>query len=337
MEGNVLADGASSQSTAAIAQTQSQLDAQRAFERDLEIRIQSMLENVLGPEKAIVRVSADMDWDQITTQQETYVPAEEGSVLRSSHEVNEYYAGSDQTFTGVPGTDTNIPDAAPSYQTEIGETDEGSGYQRTDTTVNYEVSRSVSQIVSATGELKRLSVSVMVNDVADPAQLDAIRQATIAAAGIDETRGDLLTVQSMAFDRSYYDEEAAAMEEIRQQEFYLRLAKWGAIALVLIVLLIVARVMQRNLTRRPTGVIVEEELDTRTALLQEVSRAVDVHDASQHGENSALPEIGPPAFDKDQQVAAEKAQMLRQLQLMSKNRPGTLAQIIQFWLAEEDA
>jgi flagellar biosynthesis/type III secretory pathway M-ring protein FliF/YscJ len=47
--------------------------------------------------------------------------------------------------------------------------------------------------------------------------------------------------------------------------------------------------------------------------------------------------IGPPKFDDRQKAAAEQAQMLRQVQLMAKKRPETVAQIIQFWLSEGES
>ena len=76
MEGNVLADGVGVNSAASLTYTQSQLDAQRAYEHGLELRIQSMLENVLGPDKAVVRVAAEMNWDQV--KREGNLPAGSG-------------------------------------------------------------------------------------------------------------------------------------------------------------------------------------------------------------------------------------------------------------------
>jgi flagellar biosynthesis/type III secretory pathway M-ring protein FliF/YscJ len=95
--------------------------------------------------------------------------------------------------------------------------------------------------------------------------------------------------------------------------------------------------MQRSLRVRQIETI--KDLDPRIASLDELSRLVPQDGTLGLGEGKALDlrAIGPPTFDAEQQAAAEKAQMLRQLQLMAKNRPETLAQIIQFWLAEEEA
>lgn len=333
IDGNVLADGNSSEANSSVALSANQLEAQRNYERDLERRVQSMLENVLGPDKAVVRISAFMNWDQIQTQNETYLPADQGSVLRSSRELTETYSGSSDAAGGIPGTASNIPDAAVSYQTDISGTN-GSGYLRTDITNNFEVSKSVSQITAATGRVERLSVSVMVDNITETVRLNAIEQATIAAAGIDQARGDVLTVNSIEFNRTLQTEQETAMVEAQQREFYLQLAQWGAIGLALIALFFVVRAMQRTL--RPVPVAVEKgapEEDPRTALLQQMKERGEL--SAEEIEGLGL--IGPPKFDSSQKAAAEKAQMLRQLQLVAKNRPETIAQIVQFWLTEDGA
>jgi flagellar M-ring protein FliF len=334
MEGAVLADGVGADSAASLTYTQSQLDAQRAYERGLELRIQSMLENVLGPDKAVVRVAAEMNWDQVKTEKETYLPAQDGSVVRSARQTAEMYAGDGSTVGGVPGVPSNVPDeAAPSYPTTPNGQTASNGYQRTDVITNYEVSRAVSHIISATGTVERLSVSILVNDITDPAKIDTIQRAAVAAAGIDQVRGDVLTVSSIPFDRTFYDEQQVVMEETQQREFYLQLARWGAIALVLIALIFIVFRTQRNLRMRPVEII--EEPDSRLDLLEEMARLRETEQIETDDSGLEMVSIGPPTFSAEQRVAAEKAQMLRQLQLMSKNRPESLAQIIQFWLSEE--
>ncbi len=334
MDGNVLADGSEAGANSSVALSGNQLDIQRNFERDMERRVETMLENVLGPDKAVVRISATMNWDQIQTENETYVPADEGgNVLRSSRQLTESYAGDDTTAGGIPGTASNIPDAAASYQTEISGTN-GSSYQRSDVTTNFEVSRSVSYITAATGQVERMSVSVMVDNITDTITINAIEQATIAAAGIDQTRGDVLTVNSVPFNRTFQVEQETAMEEAQQREFYLQMAQWGAIAIALIALFFVVRGLQRSL--RPAEVLVEKpqrsaNASAAEALLEKVRDGGELSEADIEG----LELIGPPSFDKNQKAAAEKMQMLRQMQLVAKNRPDTLAQIIQFWLGED--
>lgn len=335
MDGNMLANGSDTTGSTSLVLTATQLEAQHNFERNLERRIEGMLQNVLGPNRAVVGVAAVMNWDQVETESETYQPGPEGSVIRSSRYITETQAAGDNAAAGIPGTASNIPDAASTYQTAISGTN-GSGYARTDLTTNYEVSRSVSHIKPATGKLEHLSVSVMVDNITDTVTLNAIQQATIAAAGIDQARGDVLTVSSVPFDRSLDLEQQATLASAQQQEFYLKLAQWGAVAIALLSLLFVGRGIQRHLHPPPLVETITPQLtvptDPRTVLLQEVSRAGGL---GEDDKTLGLESIGPPTFDSKQQAASEKAQMLRQLQLMAKNRPETLAQIIEFWITED--
>lgn len=334
MNGNVLSDGSGDSGFSdAVALSSSQIDTQRQVEKTLEYRIKSMLENVLGPDQAVVRVAADMNWDQVHTESEKYLPAEEGSVVRSSRQITESSSAANGTTGGVPGTSSNIPDAAPSYQTTVTGTT-GSNYQHTDITTNFEVSRSTSVVQSATGQIKRLSVSVLVNNITDTTVISAIQQATIAAAGIDTARGDVLTVNSIPFDREYFIQQEEAMKAAQQRDFYLLLARWGIVVVALGAVFFVARGMQRTLTLQRVEVLPDGEgsagslPDARTNLLNSI-------DAANLENYDGLGQIGPPEFGESEKEAAAKAQMLRQLQLVAKNRPETLAQIIQFWLAED--
>ncbi len=330
MDGNVLADG--SNSTIGMAYSASQIEAKNNYERDLERRIETMLTNILGPDKAVVRVATEMNWDQVETETETYFPGEEGGVLRSSRVITEAYGADALTTGGVPGTDTNIPDAA-TFQTDEEGDGTDSDYVRRDITSNYEVSRTSQRTVAATGQVEKLSVSVVVDNITDPATLGAIEQAAIAAAGIDQTRGDVLTVNSIEFDRTLEVEQAAALEETQQREFYFQLAQWGAVGVALLALFFVVRSMLRSLRPPPVKpeIKVEEPDDARAALLEEMSKMTELSP----GEVGDLAKIGAPSLDPNQQQAAEKAQMMRQLQLMARNKPETIAQIIQFWLAED--
>ena len=78
----------------------SQIEIQRNLERDLEHRVQTMLDQVLGSEKSVVRVSALMDFRQIETTEEAFDP--ETQVVRSEQRSQEKVMG-DDGVAGCPG------------------------------------------------------------------------------------------------------------------------------------------------------------------------------------------------------------------------------------------
>jgi flagellar biosynthesis/type III secretory pathway M-ring protein FliF/YscJ len=122
------------------------------------------------------------------------------------------------------------------------------------------------------------------------------------------------------------------MQTVQQQSFYFQLAEWIAIGLIIFMIFFIARRLLQNLQGQPTPAVVTS-LSPESALLEEVSRMAS---ASAEGDQSfEQVSIGPPVFSNAQQAGSERHQMLRQLQIVAKSRPEALAQIIQFWLAED--
>jgi flagellar basal-body M-ring protein/flagellar hook-basal body protein (fliF) len=72
--------------------TGSQLDYQRTLEKDIETRIQTMLERIVGNNKAVVRVSSVLDLRQVEMTEERYDP--NGQVARSEQRTQEKANGS---------------------------------------------------------------------------------------------------------------------------------------------------------------------------------------------------------------------------------------------------
>jgi flagellar M-ring protein FliF len=134
-----------------------QMEYQRNLEKDIETRIQSMLERIVGVNKAVVRVSSVLDFRKIETTEERYDP--NGQVVRSEQRGQEKSSGVNGTSGGVPGVESNVPGGT---ETE-GNLTSTSNNNTKNETVNYEISRTVSRIVEPTGTIKKLSVAVLVD------------------------------------------------------------------------------------------------------------------------------------------------------------------------------
>src|SRR5262245_24715115 len=78
--GNVLSENQERDSTAGL--SHHQLGARRELEQYLARKAEGMLEKALGPGQAIVRVSADINWDTVSKTEEKYDP--DGQVARST-------------------------------------------------------------------------------------------------------------------------------------------------------------------------------------------------------------------------------------------------------------
>jgi len=255
--GNTLAGGVGkvAHQELAVELTGQQIQTQRSYEQAMEAELQAMLEQLVGPGKVIVQTSVEMDWNQMETVQEIYSPGEDAdeTVLRSSHETHEVYTGTMPSTGGIPGTASNLPEETGSgIDTTILSEGSGQAYERRDVLHNYEVSRLESRSSKAPGQIERITVSVLLDGVEDPQELTDIGEIVRAAVGLDEERGDVLSVKSLPFDRSFYEQEAEAMEEARKYDLYITAAKWGGLGIFVIVLLLYMRGLLNGL--RPSTV-----------------------------------------------------------------------------------
>ena len=137
--------------------TNTQLEYQRTIEKDIEGRIQSMLERIVGLNKAEVRVSSLIDFRKIETTEARYDP--NGQVVRSEQRGQEKANGVNGVSGGVPGVQSNVPPGTAAEQTPTS----SNATQTKNETVNYEISRTISKIVEPIGSIKKLSVAVLVD------------------------------------------------------------------------------------------------------------------------------------------------------------------------------
>jgi flagellar M-ring protein FliF len=144
--------------------TGSQLDYQRTLEKDIELRIQSMLERIVGNNKAVVRVSSVLDLRQVEMTEERYDP--NGQVARSEQRTQEKATGTNGVTGGVPGVASNVP---PGQSQEAAQTSSTNTANKNEV-INYEISRTVAKIIEPIGTIKQLSVAVLVDGNYEPAK-----------------------------------------------------------------------------------------------------------------------------------------------------------------------
>ena len=155
--GRLLSSAAGSDDAAGL--TGSQLEYQRTVEKDIETRIQTMLERIVGVNKAVVRVSSILDFRKVETTEERYDP--NSQVVRSEQRGQEKANGLNGVSGGVPGVQSNVPEGTVQEPAQTS----SSNNQTKNETVNYEISRTVSRVVESSGSIKQLSVAVLVDGI----------------------------------------------------------------------------------------------------------------------------------------------------------------------------
>ncbi len=174
--------------------TNAQLDYQRSVEKDVETRIQTMVERIVGPNKAVVRVSSLVDFRKVETTEERYDP--NSQVVRSEQRGQEKANGTNGVGGGVPGVESNVP---PGTDQEPAQTSSNNSQTKNET-VNYEISRTVSKIVEPVGVIKQLSVAVLVDGMYEPSKAgegDATDAPAAARKYIPRSEEDLKRIEDI--------------------------------------------------------------------------------------------------------------------------------------------
>ncbi|ALA58335.1 flagellar basal-body MS-ring/collar protein FliF [Nitrospira moscoviensis] len=254
--GNMLSSTAAADETAGL--TNTQLEYQRAIEKDIETRIQTMLERIVGLNKAVVRVSSVVDFRKVETTEERYDP--NGQVVRSEQRGQEKSNGVNGVSGGVPGVQSNVP---PGTDLEPAQTSSSNSATKNET-VNYEISRTVSRIVEPIGTIKKLSVAVLVDGLYEPAKaaeagatagepakkyvprseedMKRIEEIVKKAMGYNAERQDQVQVVNVQFGFGPEEPQTAAVEAVAEESKpwvpYLRYAV-GALLFLMILLFVV--------------------------------------------------------------------------------------------------
>jgi len=347
-EGNLLASGTSSDSEMNMAAKDDQRAIENAYALEVQRRVQTLLDKILGPNRSIVQATVEMDWTQREVTSNTYAPTE--VAIRSSQVINESSTSGDAAG-GVPGAASNLPTPV---ATTTG--DGSSSYQRSEETLNYEVSQVQSHEIIAPGQVARISVSVMVDGITDQAQMDIIKSAVQVAAGIDSTRGDQIVVESFAFDRTALDDLSAELAARQKQDLYLQIAMGVGAALVVLALLFFSRRMINNTrnSSKEAWQAVMLPVSEMAALPKDVDyklAAMKLQDDLSTALARLAEKDGSPVTPKAealedvvvqlrsnrvQQTAKglEDEQNSRVISRLTEENPATVAEIIQIWLNE---
>jgi flagellar M-ring protein FliF len=351
-EGNLLASGAGDDSSAAAI---SQVDGRRAAElaagADIQKKVKNLLDTALGPNRSVVQVNVNMDWTEREVKTQTFDPTP--GAVRSSQKLNEAYTTDGTTVGGIPGASSNLPTAVATVTVD----QNGNViYSRSEETTNYEITSTEQHDVVPAGQLQRVSLSVLVDGVSDETQLQTLQAAIAAAAGIDQNRGDILSVQTLEFDKTYSTTQTEALAEAEKTDWITRGVEIGLIALVTILLMWYVSRLLRNIRMASADVwtpvmrpVSEMALPSPSAaatlqLSSAVSKPAGLPEVSQVSEQvqPPMPAISPTlqqmvksSQPKGPAPTQEEEQMQRVVARLADENPASVAEIIQLWLNED--
>jgi flagellar M-ring protein FliF len=239
----------------------SQIEYKKNVEKDLTSRITSMLEKVVGEGKAVVRISTDLDFRVMEKTEEKYDSEEPAirSVQRSQEKSGATSGGAGESTV----TTTARQAAAPPRLA-------GSNREKTDETINYEISRTVNKTVMPVGDVKKLSIAVLIDgnyvknekgveeyQPRPEKELTALEDLVKKSAGFDTKRGDQVVVSNVPFKKVDLGAETAEKSWLDKFMPFMPLVRYLVMLVVIgLVALFVAKPLVRMLAERGREVAV---------------------------------------------------------------------------------
>lgn len=324
-------------------------DGQRgSMEARLTTSIKELVEGVVGAGKARIKVSAELDTTQVTVSEETFDP--DGQVIRST------------TTAEETGSERDKPEGAASVAANIpgGQPEDGSGSasqtERTEETTNYEISHTERTEVQAPGRVKRLSVAVAVDGVMTPGEggrpgayaprsaeeMQRIEQLVRSAVGFDQTRGDVVTVVNVRFNRTadgVGGTEAANPLAGFDKNDIMRAAELGVLALVAVfMILFVARPLLKGPAGQSAAAALESVIGRPALTGPGGALALPGASGAVGADGSTLSIAGPSEMEHRIDMAKiegqVKASSVRKLADFVDTHPDESAGILRTWLQE---
>ena len=283
--------------------TSSQLDLQRRVESHLTEKAQSMLATVLGEGKAIVRVSAELNFQRIERTSENYDP---NNTAVLSEERNEQSSSGQNQPTG----------------------------QGEHVTTNYNVPKTVEHIIESVGDINRLSVSVVVDNAREirvddqgvetqvprprtDDEMTSLGNIVQNAVGYDPVRGDQFNIQNISFDTQEVLPAAPEPRTLGIPAEWLNLAQKAVPVLALIVFLLIIRSRLRSM-----------RISMPAAAGRQVRPAGALAGPRVEAPLPRIDEAAPPE-------AVESAKLLQQISEFVEEKPSLAVKLLRYWLLEE--
>ena len=324
--GNLLASGTTDEGFMAATLEERRVEQERRMRADLE----AILGRVVGRENARVQVAIELDASRVSQTSNEFDP--DSQVVRSTQTRDENRSSQE------PRRDTRVSVGAELPGADQDETDQmrRENEEMAEEVVNYEISNVTRTEVVEAGQMRRLSVAVLVDGIYETAadgtetytprtdeELAQIAALVRSSVGYDEARGDQVEVVNMRFAPVPTPEELGEVAwymALVQKIDVMRTIELLVLGLLgLLVLLVVVRpMMKRMLEGDPEPVIQKialepEELDENALLESPASNAL----AAAMAENASY------------------AESVEQIAGLVHNKPEEAVAIVRHWMQEQ--
>ncbi|KAA9025879.1 flagellar basal-body MS-ring/collar protein FliF [Niallia endozanthoxylica] len=292
-------------------------EVKKEIERDVQRQVQSMLGTLMGQDKVVVSVTADIDFTQENREENLVTPVDEENMeglAISAQKITEAYTGSGNAPEGVPQAE----EAGDTGYTQPDGAANSGNYEKVNDTINYEINRIRKEIVESPFKIRDLGIQVMV----EPPEAD--NPDSLPAERVDDMRNMLATIVRTSIDKNenaeLTDEDINRKISVSVQPFKGKIAfdeeakfsiPWwiyaiGGVLVAVIGLLVFLYIRARRKSS-------EEDEESMEDFIHPIE-IPDVNDHSNETENSLR---------------------RKQLEKMAKEKPEEFAKLLRSWIAED--
>ena len=305
----------------------------RSIEEGYIDRIIDLLSPVVGAERLRAQVTADVDFTVTESTLESFNPDLPSLRSEQISEESRTTAGA----SGVPGALANQPPGAgtaPEVMDGLASAGSGQPLNRSKhSTTNYELDRTISHTRNQVGQVKRLSIAVVIdhkrvageggNFTLEPRTAEEISQLTSLvrdAVGYSPQRGDIVNVINTPFEITQIEDTAPPVVEIWEESWFMDAIKMGlgAIAVILFIFMVI-RPTLKNLSTPPEQQML---LAGAAAALPAAAGAGVEPVMGDDGELIHIPTAG--AYEENLKMVSKVVQ----------DDPALVAQVVRSWLSE---
>ncbi|MEM1365478.1 MAG: flagellar basal-body MS-ring/collar protein FliF [Pseudomonadota bacterium] len=305
-------------------------EREQRMEGRLRDQVNEIVSSIVGPGRARVQMSVDLDYNRVTQTSDTFDP--DGQVVRSTQSRTENNAINQPANNGGVTAANQLPNGGAA----AGGGQDNELSERNEETINYEISKTSRTQITEAGAVSRLSVAVLVDGrytpdgnggftyaPRDEGELAQIAALVRSAVGFNADRGDTVEVVNLRFHQS---PDAALLAEAGevgmlglQKADMFQIAEWVVLFLMTAIVSLVAI---RPLIRR----VIEPE---QAPLLTSQEMALQAEAAAMKEQEVANQQIADAVKDGELQ-----AETMAQVGALIAEKPAQASSIVRSWAAE---
>ncbi len=314
---------------------------QRRFEETLKKKVIDLLEPIVGFGKVRADIKVSLDFNKIETKEEVVDPE---ATAKRSEQTETFSSTGAGASGGVPGVAANVA-GAENPLAGIG-AQGGARSKSEKSTVNYEVSRKVTHHVAPVGEVKSISVAVVIDNAVETminegklekssrprseAELDKLQKIVQAAVGYNQDRGDRVEIANFAFDTSMETESSFFIDRQKSADLIRSVITYAVIlvGLVLLFLLVFKPLFRRAALIMKSSPAFEPGIDVPRIDVEKLSELKKAQEDNEI-ERELLEKYRVPKEAKKISILKERVREF------ARENPDNTASLIKSYLAED--